>query len=141
MESNSHFKNNAVSRSCFFLSCRLTSCWKDHLKSTLKWWVVVIFQLSFSKFPLNPLPPNNSMHTVYIVLYTFLKLLTRRLCLTVKSFFSWWSFPLFCDSYPSCVIQGWYHKEEVDSSHFEGVKGSIDCRQLSFWKNLCINNK
>ena len=26
---------------------------------------------------------------------TFLKVLTRRICSTIKSFFSWWSFPIF----------------------------------------------
>ena len=35
--------------------------------------------------------------------------------LTIKSFFSWWSFPLF--SWPSCVIQGRYCKEKLDASH------------------------
>ena len=36
-----------------------------------------------------------SMHILYTVLYTFPKVLARRICLTIKSFFSWWSFPLF----------------------------------------------
>ena len=44
---------------------------------------------------INPLHPNISMHILHTVLYTFLKVLTRRICLTIKSFFSWWSFPLF----------------------------------------------
>ena len=44
---------------------------------------------------LNPLHPNISIHNLHTVLYTFPKVLTRRICLTIKSFFSWWSFPLF----------------------------------------------
>ena len=38
---------------------------------------------------LGPLQPNISMHILHTVLYTFLKVLTRRICLTIKSFFSW----------------------------------------------------
>ena len=55
------------------------------------------------------------MHILLTVLCTFLKVLTRRICLTVKSFFTWWSFPLF--SWPYCLIQGWYCEENLDSSH------------------------
>ena len=36
--------------------------------------------------PLSPLHPNISMHILHTVLYTFLKVLTRRICLTIKSF-------------------------------------------------------
>ena len=35
-----------------------------------------------------PLHPNISMHILHTVLYTFPKVLTRRICLTIKSFFS-----------------------------------------------------
>ena len=31
----------------------------------------------------------NSMHTLYTVPYTFAKALTRRICLTINSFFNW----------------------------------------------------
>ena len=37
----------------------------------------------------NPLHPNISMHILHTVLYTFPNLLTGRICLTIKSFFSW----------------------------------------------------
>ena len=33
--------------------------------------------------------PNISMHILHTVLYTFPRVLTRRTCLTIKSFFSW----------------------------------------------------
>ena len=42
-------------------------------------------------FNMNPFYPNISMH----ILHTFPKILTRRIYLTIKSFFSWRSFPLF----------------------------------------------
>ena len=51
-----------------------------------------------------------SMHILHTVLYTFPKVLTRRICLTIKRLFSWWSFPLF--SWPSCVTQGRYCEEK-----------------------------
>ena len=35
------------------------------------------------------LHPNISMYILHTVLYTFSKVLTRRICLTIKSFFSW----------------------------------------------------
>ena len=59
---------------------------------------------------------------LHTFLYTFLKVLEKNVFLTIKSFFSWWSFPLF--SWPQCLIQGWYCKEiyflffKLDSLHF-----------------------
>ena len=41
-----------------------------------------------------PLHPKISMHILQIVLYAVLRVLTRRICSTIQSFFSWWSFPL-----------------------------------------------
>ena len=45
----------------------------------------------------NPLYPNISMHILHTVLYTFPKVLVRRICITIKWFFviSWLSFPVF----------------------------------------------
>ena len=65
---------------------------------------------------LNPLHPNISRHILHTVHHTCTMVLTRRIWLTIKSCFGWWSFPLF--SWPSSVIQGWYCKEKVDASHF-----------------------
>lgn len=49
---------------------------------------------------------NQSAYSSYSqVLHTFFKVLTRRICLTIMSLFSWWSFPLLsCD-------QEWYCRE------------------------------
>ena len=44
---------------------------------------------------LDPLHPHIITCIFHTVLHTFPKVLTRRICLTNKSFFSWWSFPLF----------------------------------------------
>ena len=55
---------------------------------------------------LKPLHLNISMHILHTALHAFLKKLRRRICLTINSFFSWWSFPLF--PWP-CVIQGCYN--------------------------------
>ena len=52
-----------------------------------------------------------SMHILLTVLYTFTRVLTRRICLTIKGFFSWWSFPVF--SWLWCVIQGRYCTEKL----------------------------
>ena len=69
----------------------------------------------------NPLHPSISMHILHTVLFTFPKALSRRICLTIKSFFSWWSYPLF--SRLSCTIQGWYCMEKLDASPSYGLKG------------------
>ena len=43
----------------------------------------------------NPLHPNISMHIFHTFLHTFLKMLTKRICLTIKNFLGCQSFPLF----------------------------------------------
>ena len=43
----------------------------------------------------NPLHSNIRMHILQTVLYIFPYVLARRICLTIKRFFSWLSFPLF----------------------------------------------
>ena len=48
-------------------------------------------------FYVNPLQPNISAYILHTVLFTFPKVLTRRICLTIKSLFSWWSFPFSRD--------------------------------------------
>ena len=42
-------------------------------------------------------PPHSNigMHILHHVLWTFPKMLKRRICPTIKGFFSWWSFPVF----------------------------------------------
>ena len=56
-----------------------------------------------------------------ITLLTFLRVLTRRICSSIKSFFSWWSSPLF--SWLKCLIQGRCCEEKLDVSHSKGLKG------------------
>ena len=70
------------------------------------WWPVINKQSlpvhkSWSLF--NPLHHNISMHTLCTVLHTLPKVLNKRICLMINSFFSWWSFSfilvtLMCDS-------------------------------------------
>ena len=69
----------------------------------------------FLNWSFNPLHPNISIHILHTVICIFTDVLTRRICLTIKSFFSWWSFPLF--SWHWCVIQLWYCKEKLDAGH------------------------
>ena len=56
-------------------SARGLGCWL-YLKKELKSILV------------NPLHPNISIHFLHTVLYTFPMILTKRICLTIKSFFS-----------------------------------------------------
>ena len=57
------------------------------------------------------------------VLCVFPKVLTRKISLTIKSFFSCWLFPLF--SWPPWVILRWYCKEKLDASQYWGGGGLI----------------
>ena len=53
------------------------------------------FQYGLFNQPINSLYPHIIILILKTVLYTFPKVLTNRICLTIKSFFSWWLFPLF----------------------------------------------
>ena len=57
-----------------------------------------------NSFKSNPLHPNISMHNLHTVLHKHPVVLSRRICLMIKSLSSKWSFPFF--SWPKCVIQG-----------------------------------
>ena len=70
---------------------------------------------------LNPLHPNISMHILLTVLYTFPKVLARRICPAIKRFFNWLSFHLF--PRPKCLIQGWHWKEKFNAGHSQWLKG------------------
>ena len=71
-----------------------------------------------NSFIVKPWHLSVSIHILYTVLQTFPLVLTRRICLTINSFFSWWSFPVFLC--PSCAIRGWYCKEKLDAGHCKG---------------------
>ena len=58
---------------------------------------------------IHPLHPNINSHILHTVICSFTMVLTRRICQTITSSFSCWSFPLF--SWHQCVIQWWYCKE------------------------------
>ena len=75
------------------------------------------YKISF----LNALHPDISMYILHIILFTFLKLQTRRICLTINSFFNWWSIPQF--SWPLCLIQGWHCNEKKDAGQSLWFKG------------------
>ena len=51
-------------------------------------------------------------------------MLTRRICLPIKSFFSCWSFPRF--SWSWWVTQGWYCREKLDAGHSWGQSLKAD---------------
>ena len=80
----------------------------------------------FQGFIWNPFDPESfvphiSLHILHTVLYTSLKVLIKRIWVTIKSLLNSRSFPLF--SWSLCLIQGWYFKEKLDASHSKGSKG------------------
>ena len=57
------------------------------LKGTKYKWVEKINL--FMTETLNPLHPEINIHILHTALYTYPKVLTRRICLPIKSFFCW----------------------------------------------------
>ena len=69
------------------------------------------------------------MYILHTVLYTSLtKMLTRRICLTIRSFFSWWLFPLLL----------WPSLGETKCSSFLRVKRFIQTYVLHTWNTFKI---
>ena len=64
---------------------RLRDLWGIHKPDAVNSSLLILF---------NPLLPNISIRILLTVLYTFLKVLTERIYLTIKSFFNWLSFPV-----------------------------------------------
>ena len=70
-----------------------------------------------------PLHPKISMLILCTVFYTFPRVLTRKICLTIKSFFIW---GLFLYSHDLNVwFMGWYCKEKLDAGHPFGL--NLNC--------------
>ena len=67
------------------------------------------------------------------VIYTFPKVLIRRICLTIKSFFSLWSF--FSFSWPQCVIKEGHCKEKLNASH--SSRQNVNWVDQDFYFYLC----
>ena len=73
------------------------------------------------------------MHILHTVLHNFLKVLRRRICLTINSFFNWWSFPL------SLSLYVWFKDDTVRRNSMlvtlkgsKGIKQNISVYCLSF---------
>ena len=58
-------------------------------------------------------------YSLYCTTYKSM-VLTRGICLIIKSFFGWYSLSLF--SWPWFVMQEWYCKEKLDAGHSKGSK-------------------
>ena len=68
--------------------------------------IIYIFAIQFAIHFLKYLQENLFniiMYILHSVFYTFPKVLTGRICSTIKSCFSFWSFPVYLS--PSCLIQ------------------------------------
>ena len=72
------------------------------------------------------------LHTVFI---TFPKVLTQRICLTIKNFFNLWSFRLF--SWPYCLIQEWCGKEKLVPVTLRGQQ--VDRSERETKKNIRVS--
>ena len=90
---------------------------------------------------INPLHvhQNICMYLLHTVLYTSLtKMLTRRICLTIKSFFSWWLFSLLL--WPKCLLGCRVTESlgETRCSSFLQVKRFIQTYVLHTWNTFKI---
>ena len=89
---------------------------------------LVNFQHSFTKsFPVTLRHPNISMWVLQTVPYTFPDVLTRRICLTIKSLLNLLCFSQF--SWPSCLIQRRYCCEKLDAHHCVKSFGGFSLKQ------------
>ena len=81
------------------------------------------FSLTNRLILLNHFKPKIGIHIFHTVLYTFSMILTRRICLTIRSFLKWSSFLIF--GWTLHLIQGGCcpRKEKVEARHFCGLKG------------------
>ena len=100
-----------------FLSTCICSTCKRKLYTQYEYWQYNWRGQTVVDCVMNPLHPNFSMYILHTVLYTFPKVLTRRIWLTIKSFLGWWSFHLFLWIY--CLIKGWNCKEKLDANHYK----------------------
>ena len=62
-------------------------------------YIQAILQIYWLHDVFNPSHPNISMHIPHTVLYMFPNMLAWRICLTIKRFFSWLSFPFHLHSH------------------------------------------
>ena len=94
-----------VFKKVFFCYTRQPSGWKSRRPQNDVYLAFVLNAIIYSSSNLhiynwlhdvfNPLHSNIRIHILQTVLYIFPYVLARRICLTIKSFFSWLSFPLF----------------------------------------------
>ena len=66
---------------------------------------------------LNLLHPNISLQILHTVLYTFLKVLSRRICKTIKRFFLVGDHFLHSSDLNMWFRDWWYNKEKLDADH------------------------
>ena len=81
--------------------------WQSRLRSNSSWQLIIIDRITRWDREIM------SKYILHTILYTFPKVLIRRIYLTISIFFSKWSFPIF--SRPWCLTQGWYCKEKLDA--------------------------
>ena len=94
-----------VFKKVFFCYTRQPSGWKSRRPQNDVYLAFVLNAIIYSSSTLhiynwlhdvfNPLHSNIRMHILQTVLYIFPYVLARRICLTIKRFFSWLLFPLF----------------------------------------------
>ena len=80
------------------------------------------FSLTNRLILLNHFKPKIGIHIFHTVFYTFSMILTKRICLTIRSFLKWSSFLIF--SWTLHLIQGGCcRKDKLEARHFCGLKG------------------
>ena len=104
---------------------QLRNCWGKLAEGwgLTRWKNKTLVTSWYCTCSISPLNPNISTHILYTVLYTFPKVLTRRICFTIKSFFSFWLFTLFL--LPKYLTHGWYCYEKLDANHSGGKRWAL----------------
>ena len=81
-------------------------------------------------------PPHSNigMHILHYVLCTFPKMLKRRICVTIKGFFSWWSFPVFL-----WLALMWFRCDIVRRNEMLVTVRDQRVKIHMFWSSPCEN--
>ena len=104
-------------------------------------FLVISVEVSCFPFKFQFTPQHLCSYSPHYSLY-FPMELTRRICLTIRSFLNYWSFPLF--SWPLHLTEGWYCKEKLEASHsysWTNISSSvfifIDAEFVSHSRRVC----
>ena len=118
-------------KSMLFMTC----CYPESVMYVRGYFDFVLRKIVFGSLhdQVNSLQLKIGRNILQTVLHTFPKVLTRRICLTIKSFFSWWSFPFILMTLGDSGVIIY----KLDASHSQRLS-FVGCQAcIWLWTKLC----